>query len=79
LTIPLRLLRAALIIYKTDLARFDPETEFLPRPHASGQRDTNPTLIASDFVRLLIDQTTSTSALLRTEIDRLADCLQRAA
>jgi hypothetical protein len=73
-------LRAALITYKTDLARFAAETTFPTRPNTLiGQRDTNATLVASDFVKLLIDQTTNIVALLRKEIDRLTDRLQRAA
>jgi hypothetical protein len=77
LTTALRLIRAALITYKTDLARFDPETAFPTIPNTPGLRDTNPTVVTADFVRMLIEQTTSTSALLRTEIDRLTDRLQR--
>lgn len=77
LIMALRMLRAVLIVYKTDLARFDPETAFPTSPNSFGLLDTNPTLVASIFVKQLIEQTTSSSALLRIEIDRLRDDLQR--
>jgi hypothetical protein len=76
-TIALRLLRSALVLYKTELARFDSETTFPTRPNTSGQRDTNPTLIASDYAKILIDHATSTTTLLWIEINRLSDHLQR--
>jgi hypothetical protein len=77
-TLALRLLRSALVTYKTELARFNPETAFPTRPHTPGQRNMNPTLVASDHAKVLIDQTTSTIELLWVEINRLSDHLQRA-
>jgi hypothetical protein len=79
LTMALRMLRVTLIVYKNDLARFEPDATFPTKPFTTGQRDKNPTLVASDFVKVLIDQTTSTTALLWTEINRRSDQLQRAA
>jgi hypothetical protein len=77
-TIALRMLRTVLVIYKTELARFDPETPFPTRPHTQGKRDTNSTLVASDHTKMLIDQTTNIITLLWIEIHRLSDNLQHA-
>ncbi|MBT1516083.1 hypothetical protein KIP88_37115 [Bradyrhizobium sp. SRL28] len=70
----LRLLRASLILYRTDLARFDPQTDwerntFMPA-------EVNPTSRANIAAKILIDQTNDTLTTLRAGIARLRGLLK---
>ncbi|NOJ42834.1 hypothetical protein [Bradyrhizobium australiense] len=76
LILALRTLRASLVLYRTDLAKFDSQVEWESTTLASIK--ANPTSRASVAAKLLIQQSTDTITALRATITRLTNLLNRA-
>lgn len=75
LLLSLRVLRAGLIVYKTDLAKFDPNKDWTGNTFVPAE--TNPTGRAKIAAKITIEQTTETLNALRAGIARLDGLLQR--